>query len=368
MGSGVATFAPGVHALNVGAATSLTFDLGGSAGQSVGAQTGGKGARLVCTIPVTPGETLTLKVGDWAGAGGCPGGAGAVPNGGHGGGSTEVWRGSTRLLIAAGGGGAAGQPSVAAVSYNLGGGGDGGMTTGANGTPADHAINGVTVGAGKGATQSAGGVGGIGDGTTGTASTGGTSAGASAGGGGGGLFGGGGGGYWAINPSDSPPTGEVGAGGGGGGSSHVDSSATGVTSTDGANTDVGYLTVTGLDQPPAPTVTLTEDPAEARIIVTLATASPGAGETTAVSALLEGRRVSDQVVEWSRSGAAVALNGDTVHAIPTKGVDYEYRATAIDAVGSSASSGWVGSATGTPDDSSPLLDGGTPSTPNGVLL
>lgn len=353
MGSGVATFQPGEVSLNVGSATSLTFECAGSAGASTFAAVGGPGAKLTATIATTPGETLTLKVGDQSGNGGHPGSAGGYACG-HGGGSTEVWRGSTRLLVAPGGGGA-GAPVSGQSSWTLysGDGGAGGMTAGANGAPAQHVpagSTGTTVGGGAGATSS----------VNGTAVHGG------GGGPGGGWFDGAAGDQWSIGATSG--TSEAGSGGGGGGSGHVDSGATGVTSTDSANTDVGYVTVTGLDQPPAATLVLTEDPTQARIVATLATGAPGAGETAAMSALVEGRRVADQVVEWSRSGDAVALNGDTTFCTPTSGVDYEFRATTFDAVGSSAASGWVGSATGTPDDSSPLLDGGTPAAPKGALL
>lgn len=119
------------------------------------------------------------------------------------------------------------------------------------------------------------------------------------------------------------------------------------------------------DPPPTATVVLTEDPAQGRILVQVATAGPGAGEEPAVSAFIEARPVDTQVVDWSRS---CALNGVIVHAVPASGVDYEYRVTTTAASGATALTDWIGSATGTPDDDSPFLPGGTPANPNGVFV
>jgi len=83
---------------------------------------GGYGGLVTAVIPVTPGSTLTLRVGGAGGDGGSDdggcttyGGGGGWPNGGTaagwlgggGGGSTTLWYGSTELLEAGGGGGGA---------------------------------------------------------------------------------------------------------------------------------------------------------------------------------------------------------------------------------------------------------------------
>ena len=108
---------------------------------------GGAGAGVEGVIPVTPGETLTLVVGE-----GAPGGAGVTDNnygrGGFGAPYTAIKRGSTHLVIAAGGGGGGGN----GYSNRVGGdGGAGGYPAGQTGTAGD-ALN---IGGGGG-TQSAG--------------------------------------------------------------------------------------------------------------------------------------------------------------------------------------------------------------------
>lgn len=118
--------------------------------------------------------------------------------------------------------------------------------------------------------------------------------------------------------------------------------------------------------PPTATVTLTEDPTLARIVVGIATAAPGAGQVAAVSASVQARPVDTQVVEWSRSG--LPINGDVEFFIPASGVDYEFAVTTIADNGATAVTDWIGSATGTADDDSPLISGGTAANPNGVLV
>ena len=84
---------------------------GGGSGRrqraDVHAGDGGAGAGVEGLIPVTPGETLTLVVGQ-----GAPGGVGVADNnygrGGFGAPYTAIKRGSTHLVIAAGGGGGGG--------------------------------------------------------------------------------------------------------------------------------------------------------------------------------------------------------------------------------------------------------------------
>ncbi len=208
-----------------------------------GAGTNGAGARVLATIPVTPGETLAVYVGGQGNAanGGYNGGASGGPSGPGqggfgGGGASDIRAGgdklSDRILVAAGGGGTGGT----GASTGGGAGGNGGARFGGSGQG-----GGGSTGAGGGAgggTQHRGGHAGaggnagyfygypgvrgsLGSGGSGGAAAGyGSSAGGGGGGGGGGYFGGGGGGGGG---SDS----FVGAsgGGGGGGSSYVEPSA-----------------------------------------------------------------------------------------------------------------------------------------------
>lgn len=173
----------------------------------------GLGGMVYATIPVTPGQMLTINVGgaghngsvSGAGAGGFNGGgngtAGTDENGvtvaagGGGGGATDIRTGTalTDRILVAGGGGAHG--------FNQNG-GDGGGDEGAHGALAHrYDVNGAdgTYYA-TGGTQTEGGTGGIyqngdngGNGSLGVGGDG--AAGTFAGGGGGGYYGGGGGSY-----------------------------------------------------------------------------------------------------------------------------------------------------------------------------
>lgn len=231
---------------------------------------GGKGGRVAGQITVTPGETLTVQVGEkgvdqsrWGAYpdGGVGGYAGHVfdpadynnwfyvwrLNGSGGGGSSRIFRG-TQLLAIAGGGGGAGEQSN---------GGDGGITGGDGGEDSNF-------GAGGGATQDAGGYAGCTpvdfDGNRVCASPGselrGGDADVAGSGGGGGYFGGGAGS--AVFYARS----------GGGGSSWAKSDAfigeatfaTGVRSGDGAVTFT-YFDPSAEPQPALPTTTTTEPPA-----------------------------------------------------------------------------------------------------------
>lgn len=183
---------------------------GRASGWSYGAD-GGGGGYSRGLIPVTPGETLTIKVGyggRTAVFGSSYGGGGGALNttdttyGGQGGGGCYIFRSTTPLLIAGGGGG--GGCSRAWIG-NIGGAG-GGLVGQKGESPYDLKVS----HGGTGGTQSAGGTatgGGSGSqyqgGTPGTNSYG--------GGGGGGYFGGGGGGYSETNTMA----------GGGGGSGYV---------------------------------------------------------------------------------------------------------------------------------------------------
>src|SRR5215471_3824968 len=119
---------------------------------------GGSPGRVQATLPVTPGEILTIVVGDGGGFGtfgGFNGGGAAGVNGnGGGGGASDIRRGATRLMVAGGGGGAG------ASSAN---GGHGGGLVGASGL-----VGACGCGGGLGGTQSAGGAGGICPGTPGS--------------------------------------------------------------------------------------------------------------------------------------------------------------------------------------------------------
>jgi hypothetical protein len=209
--------------------TSVQVDAVGGAGGFFG----GFGARVTASLPVTPGETLTIAVAGnggngQAGAGG--GGAAGGPAAGGGGGASRVIQAGQSRLVAAGGGGggsdsfpglgglggdgdAAGEPgeTVAAVA---GGGGGGAATTSAAGTPgtAGPSPDVACVGGAPGTPNPPAGVGGAGGQSADPFGFG------DGGGGGGGVFGGGGGGSGGYCATEDEG---LGGGGGGGGSSLV---------------------------------------------------------------------------------------------------------------------------------------------------
>lgn len=183
---------------------------------------GGGGGFIQADMQVTPGEVLTIIVGQggsgWNATEGYasstyPNGGTATNFGGGGGGRTEVSK-SGVLLIAAGGGGGGYQ-----FHGDAGRGGAGGASTGgAGGSSPNNA-------GGGGGTQSAGGGGGYGTGASGNpgaSKQGGAASGASipGGSGGDGYYGGGAGGSGLTGVGDS--------GGGGGGGSNV-ASGTGLS-------------------------------------------------------------------------------------------------------------------------------------------
>lgn len=196
---------------------------GGSKGASwtIGGFGGGGGfSRGI--IPVTPGETLTIRVGrggysQWV-AGGVttpgPYGGGtstsaADPYCGAGGGYCGIFRGATPLLMAGAGGGGGSSVTVNATIN----GGAGGGSFGLRGE-FSFTLNGFVVA--EGGTQSAGGIGGTGFYAPGNGSAfqgGSVQGNAYGGGGGGGYFGGGAGNY--NNTSTATMS------GGGGGSGYV---------------------------------------------------------------------------------------------------------------------------------------------------
>lgn len=200
--------------------TQLTVDCYGARGGNYTTYAqGGFGGYVRAIVPVTPGETLTIRVGQQGqslgyststSAGGYNGGAPGYGTGGAGGGGqSDVYRSSTPLMIAGAGGGAAGgSPYAARPDGGAGGGLIGG--TGVTNTAAGSA-------GGTGGTQSAGGTGGGGFTGNGTQGAGGqgsntTTSSYQGGGGGAGYWGGGGGGYGGGNTAGS---------GGGGGSSYT---------------------------------------------------------------------------------------------------------------------------------------------------
>lgn len=231
-------------------ATSITVDVKGAKGSNMtyNGQTsnGGKGGRVTCTFPVTPGDVLSIYVG---GQGGSPNQNSPGYNGGGtggnntycagGGGASDIRLNGTalanRIIVAAGGAGA---------GTNCWGngdhGGDGGGLTGAPGCQCGSCVGGTPNYPGAGGTQGAGGLQGNdqGQGCTqaGTLGQGGNGACTYGGGGGGGYYGGGGGGY----------------GGGGGGSSYTAPGATNVTHTAGFQTGNGEVIITvNVPAPPA---------------------------------------------------------------------------------------------------------------------
>lgn len=118
---------------------------GGSGGNSVYVggtySVGGAAGRVVAIVPVTPGQTLTARVGragypcnqfGSSGPGGWPNGGRGNTYGGGGGGSTSVWVGPSELLEAGGGGGAGGSSGGGGGAGGAQGTLPGGYRTGAN--------------------------------------------------------------------------------------------------------------------------------------------------------------------------------------------------------------------------------------------
>jgi len=234
------TVPPGIEHVEV----TVVGAVGGSAANA--SCTPGAGGRVTGTIPVTPGEQLTVDVG---GAGGNGGGG----NGGAGGSNGGAPGGSAGNRTPSGGGGGGGWSGISTTSGPLlvagGGGGCGaGASTGTIGNGGDDETPGqdgfspgaTTPGGGGAGAQSGPGAGGIsddgvdaadeGDGHDGGAGSGAVFDSGGGGGGGGGFFGGGGGGGFR------PDSGLV-AGGGGGGSDFASPLASAVAVTHGLNTD-----------------------------------------------------------------------------------------------------------------------------------
>ena len=242
--------------------TNIRIEALGAAGGTGLLGVSGKGAKMVGTFTVTPGEVLNVLVGG-------AGVAGTYVAGG--GGGSFVWKSGPTLLMAAGGGGGGGYTDVGGTSYN-------GMdaSTSTNGTNGNSQAAGGGV-SGNGGTASlaptyaAGGAGWNSNGVNGTihgcspnsiggqrpllggaGGTGGGLAGAGGYGGGGGgnarcgaVGGGGGGGYSGGGPGGEVVSGRY-DGGGGGGSFN---GGTDQTNTAGLGTGNGQVIITVLCSP-----------------------------------------------------------------------------------------------------------------------
>ena len=235
--------------------TSITIVAEGAQGGNADSQSngpgfvpGGLGAVVTATIPVVPGDNISINVGGQGGlgtAGYNGGGTGFFSSDGNlnnasagGGGSTNINVNGIPYIIAAGGGGAGGGTWTFSPENN--GGGDGGCVSGEAPNPGSPWIGvggggGTQTGPGAGGAPWAGVPPGGSSGVGGTGGMGGQWQTASGGGGGGGYFGGGGGG------NDGCCTGANGGAGGGGGSSLVPGGAGCVQ---GANTGNGVVSIT----------------------------------------------------------------------------------------------------------------------------
>lgn len=233
---------------------SITYDMAGAQGGGIAPSVGGLGCRIQGTIPVVPGDVLTLNVGkagaalvaalSAGGTGYMSGGSSSASevgcSSGGGGGATGITSSRVGVLAVAGGGGGAVNGVIITPTFTANG-GSGGISGTAGG---NMTAGGPVATGGGGATPTAGGAAGVGtalNGQAGTSTTAGngTESGGNtlaAGSGGGGFFGGGSGGVNSINN---------GSGAGGGGSSEV-AVAQGVvaTFTPGFETGDGYVTIT----------------------------------------------------------------------------------------------------------------------------
>jgi trimeric autotransporter adhesin len=318
------TVPAGVTLISVNAAGAC----GGRAYQPIYSR-GGYGARVTCTMNVTPGQVLNIYVGGGggfggigtAGTGGFNGGAigSLFPSnygGGGGGGATDIRMGGTalsnRVIVAGGGGG--GAYNYGATDYDRGG--DGGGLTGEAGWGANSVGQG-----GQGGTQTAGGAGSTyssPNGSPGTLGNGGagTTASSSGGGGGGGYYGGGGG-YWT---------------GGGGGSSFTDPAVTSnVTHTRGFNTTGttapstnGYVVFNILcTNPPANTGTAVLCPGGSSTLTnsvsggTWSSSNPSIASVVSGTGVVTGVGVGTANISYNIAGGCFSATTVTVNAAPT---------------------------------------------------
>ena len=237
--------------------TSIKIEARGAAGTDVSPYSGGKGAYMSGIFPVTPGESITILVGQqvirsssWSTAGG------------GGGGGTFLWHTDILMLAAGGGGGASGITAGAdaqnttsystcifspysatggAVGYG-GSGGNIGSAWAAGGGGAGWLSNGAA-GASKDFSGGGGGYSPLNGGGGGTVSTGGDGTlGGYGGGGGASETGGGGGGYTGGGGGNLTYASGTNAGGGGAGS-YIINTATKGTCTSGANSGNGSVII-----------------------------------------------------------------------------------------------------------------------------
>jgi len=246
------------------AVSQATFTLYGAQGGTniYGDASGGLGAEVIGTLPVSAGAALQVNVGQGGGmngGAGFGGGGASGDDGASGGGASDIRSGSyglaDRLLVAGGGGGGGSDGNLDQPDTQGGPGGNAGSPgqQGASGTGGcgESLIGGT---GGFAGTASAGGLGGAGgtasgpscgvsDGSNGGAGTQGDGGAGGefdgAGGGGGGYYGGGGGGGGGLAVMDNDNL-WVGAGGGGGGSSYT-GTATNASVTDGVAAPAGSL-------------------------------------------------------------------------------------------------------------------------------
>jgi hypothetical protein len=207
--------------------TAIQYDVRGARGGSSSWGNGGLGGRVTGTLSVTPGQTLSIYVGQspssWTG--GWNGGGSvntSTSNARGGGGASDIRIGGTALanrVVVAGGGGGGGRNSSSSGQH---GGAGGGLIAG-NGF---YNNSNNTSYHGHGGTQTAGGAG-AGNGTLGNGGTGTHSSSTrTGGGGGGGYFGGGG---------------ASSRGGGGGGSSFTDNLSSNVVHSQGFQSGNGQI-------------------------------------------------------------------------------------------------------------------------------
>jgi hypothetical protein len=277
--------------------SALTVSVSGAQGSSWrDYYPGGDGATVSGGLPVTPGEQLTVLVGQAGAVSGAEtfggGGSGSGQYLGSGGGGSFIFNADGDPLLVAGGGGSAtyAEPSggVGAGAGGTGGNGTGvfypGETPPTGGTPTSGGVH--------GATFFSDGNDGSGPAADGQPGRGGDGGGQSfdpywpGGGGGGGYYGGGGGAYSQA---------------GAGGSGFADPSVTDLTSTDGANAGNGVVSITWALL--AQTITFTSSaPSSAVAGSTLDVTTTGGASGNAVTLS----------VDPSSTNSACSITGSTV--------------------------------------------------------
>ncbi|MFB9376999.1 fibronectin type III domain-containing protein [Kineococcus gynurae] len=297
----------------------ITGASGASASSTPGAQDGlnrgGRGGRVVVSVPVSALDQVTVEAGPRSASKNSPGNGGAGANSaGAGGGSSRVVitpasGGSPLTFVAGGGGGAgddaggiapggdAGPVGSAGGGANAGTGGTetaGGLAGPMAGSPADTPVDGAALAGGRGGTAPGTGL--------------------SGGGGGGGWFGGGGGG---ATPGASTTT-----GGGGGGSNHVPQGVTAEVNGTATGTGDGSVTVEVGGCPTSTKLTATPLDGSARMDFTVPAdnGSPitgyqyrvDGGSWTAVAANVSG---------GSASLVVTGLSNGTSHAVDVRAVN-----------------------------------------------